>query len=98
MSDSTLARRTVIAVKIDGVDISEDMNNYLLQMTYTDHEEDKTDDLQISLDDRESIWLEDWLSTGEAKGRKYPPLSYKKIGNRTAKTGFLIAGFFRLTA
>ncbi|GHU42180.1 hypothetical protein FACS1894111_05660 [Clostridia bacterium] len=61
MSDSTLARRTEIAVKIDGVDISEDMNKYLLQMTYTDHEEDKTDDLQISLDDREGIWLTDWL-------------------------------------
>ena len=67
MSDSTLARRTEIAVKIDGVDISADMNKYLLQMTYTDHEEDKTDDLQISLDDREGIWLTDWLSGGASE-------------------------------
>ena len=62
MSDRGLARRTEIAVKIDGVDISADMNNYLLQMTYTDNEEDKTDDLQIMLDDREGIWINDWLS------------------------------------
>jgi len=62
MSGKDLARRTVIAVHLDGVDISEDINNYLLSMTYTDNEGDKTDDLQISLDDREGIWLEDWLS------------------------------------
>lgn len=62
MSDRGLARRTEIVVKIDGVDISTDMNKYLLQLTYTDHEEDKTDDLQISLDDREGIWINDWFS------------------------------------
>ena len=62
MSDRGLARRTEIVVKIDGVDISADINNYLLQLTYTDHEEDKTDDLQISLDDREGVWINDWLS------------------------------------
>jgi len=66
MSDRGLARRTEIAVKIDGVDISADMNNYLLQLTYTDHEEDKTDDLQITLDDREGIWINDWLSVSES--------------------------------
>lgn len=58
---SASARRTTIAVSIDGADISEDANRYLLQMTYTDHEEDYADDLQISLDDREGVWLENWL-------------------------------------
>ncbi len=66
MSDKGLARRTEIAVKIDGVDISADMNKYLLQLTYTDNEEDKTDDLQITLDDREGIWINDWLSVSES--------------------------------
>jgi phage protein D len=64
MSDA-LARRTVIAVKIEGVDISVDTNKYLLGLTYTDNEEDKTDDLQITLDDREGVWLKNWLFGGE---------------------------------
>lgn len=63
MSDKTLARRTEISVKIDGVDITTDMNKYLSSMTYTDNEEDKTDDLQISLDDREGIWIENWFES-----------------------------------
>lgn len=62
MSDKGLARRTEISVKIEGVDISADINDYLLQLTYTDHEEDKTDDLQISLDDREGIWINNWFT------------------------------------
>ncbi len=61
MSNKGLARRTEIVVKIGSVDISADINDYLLQLTYTDHEEDKTDDLQISLDDREGVWINDWF-------------------------------------
>jgi len=37
------------------------MNKYLSQLTYTDNEEYKTDDLQISIDDRERVWIRDWL-------------------------------------
>ena len=62
--NSMLARRTVVAVHINGVDISADMNRHLLQLTYTDNEEDKTDDLRISLDDKEGIWLSNWLDDG----------------------------------
>ena len=69
VSDSTLARRTEIAVKLDGIDISTDINRHFLQMTYTDNEADKTDDLRLSLDDREGIWLTNWLNIGgEAVG------------------------------
>ena len=64
MSDSTLARRTEVIVAVDGVDISADINKYLIALTYTDYEEDKTDDLNISLDDRDGIWIQDWLSGG----------------------------------
>jgi phage protein D len=63
MSSKDLARRTEIQLVFEGVDISADINKYLLTMTYTDNEEDKTDDLQISLDDRENIWLGQWLNT-----------------------------------
>ena len=60
VNNSEFARRTEIVVKIDGVDVSADINKYLLSMTYTDHEEDKADDLRIEVDDREGRWLV-WL-------------------------------------
>ncbi|MDR2532761.1 MAG: hypothetical protein LBC82_07980 [Oscillospiraceae bacterium] len=62
MTSKDLARRTEIAVKINGVEISADVNKYLISMTYTDNDEDKSDDVRIELDDREGIWLE-WLKT-----------------------------------
>lgn len=59
-----IARRTSVKVKVNGVDISEDMSKYLLSMTYTDEQEDKTDDLSLVIDDREGIWLKSWLNSG----------------------------------
>lgn len=98
MSDSTLARRTEIAVKIDGVDISLDMNKFLLQMTYTDHEEDKTDDLQISLDDREGIWLTDWLNREgeETKGAEISAVIIQKNWESDGKDRILDCGVFKI--
>ncbi len=63
MSSKDLARRTEIMLTFEGTDISADINKYLISMSYTDNEEDKTDDLQITLDDRENIWLGEWLNT-----------------------------------
>lgn len=63
MSDINLARRTDIEVYFAGVDITQSLQKYLLSLTYTDNEEDETDDLQIKLHDRSGIWLEDWLNT-----------------------------------
>lgn len=57
MSNKALARRTKIAIQIAGADVSETVESYFLGMTYTDHEEDKTDDLQINLEDRDGVWI-----------------------------------------
>jgi phage protein D len=62
MSGRDLARRTAIEVKFDGIDISDSIQRYLTSITYTDNEEDETDDLQIDLQDRDGIWLTKWLS------------------------------------
>ena len=51
------ARRTVVRLTFDGVDISADINRYLQSLSYTDNEQDETDDLQLTLDDREGVWL-----------------------------------------
>lgn len=55
MSGKEQVRRTDIIIKLNGTDISEDVNKYLLSFSYTDEEEDKSDDLSITIDDREGI-------------------------------------------
>ena len=60
------ARRAEIKLILDGADVTADVNRDLLSMTYTDNEEDKADDLQLSLADREWIWLGNWLNNATA--------------------------------
>ncbi len=63
MSGKEQVRRTDISIKLNGTDISEDVNKYLLSFSYTDEEEDKSDDLSITIDDREGVWLRSWLNS-----------------------------------
>ena len=85
------ARRTVVRLIFDGVDISADINRYLQSLTYTDNEQDKTDDISLSIDDREGVWLGSWLNTpGAAKGAELSAVIIEK-------TGFLIAAHSRST-
>lgn len=55
-----LSRRTEVEITFAGVNVTEDIKSYLTSLTYTDSEEDESDDLQIDLADRESVWL-NWL-------------------------------------
>lgn len=66
MSNRNQARRTEIKLKFKGIDITRDLEKYLLSLTYTDNEEDKTDDISITLDDRGNKWLTEWLNTKNA--------------------------------
>ena len=59
-----LARRSEAQVIFAGTDISGDVRPYLEDLTYTDNEEDETDDLQITLSDGNGVWVEHWLYTG----------------------------------
>ncbi len=61
MSNKDLARRTKAEIKFAGVNITKDIQPYLLSLTYTDNEEDEADDLQLTLQDRDGLWLEKWL-------------------------------------
>ena len=58
MSNKNNARRTAVEVAFDGADITKSIRPYLKSMTYVDNEEDETDELQIQVHDRDSIWLE----------------------------------------
>ncbi len=61
MSKRNIARRTYAEISFDGIEISKSVMPYLLSLTYTDNEEDEADDIQIKLQDRDGIWLEEWL-------------------------------------
>lgn len=72
MGDKTLARRTAVKLYFKGTDISKNLAKYLLSLSFTDKEEDGTDDISISLDDRDGEWIKDWLNTqkGGAKEKR----------------------------
>lgn len=55
------ARHVSVQITFDGVDISDDINKDLISLRYTDSEEEEADDLQITLHDRDSKWLNAWL-------------------------------------
>lgn len=61
MSDRSAARHALAEVYFAGVNISKSLRPYLLSLTYTDNEEDETDDLQIKIEDRDGVWLRKWL-------------------------------------
>lgn len=83
MSDKTLARRTTVKLYFKGADISKNLSKYLLSLTFTDKEEDETDDISISLDDREGKWIKDWLNTNKlsAKTETVTTKGEIKVGN-----------------
>lgn len=76
MIDKDQARRTAVQVFFSGVDITSSLKKYFLSLTYTDNEEDKADDLQIKLQDRDGIWREKWLNSAIHKAAEY---EYKEI-------------------
>lgn len=60
--DKSLPRQTSFEVQFEGVDITEDLKQYLISLDYTDNQEDECDDLQIKLQDRDRIWTTKWLN------------------------------------
>ena len=59
---SVLARRSKLLMWFDGVNISDDIAPYFLTATYTDNDDGVSDDLQVTLQDRDKIWMKSWLN------------------------------------
>ena len=62
MSNRDNARRTAVEIAFDGTDITTSIKPYLKSVTYVDNEEDETDEIQIQVHDRDSVWMEKWLN------------------------------------
>lgn len=54
-------RRTAFQVKMEGVDITEDIRSFFLSLAYVDSEDGAADDLTLKLHDRSGIWTTQWL-------------------------------------
>ena len=54
-------RRTTATVIIEGKDVSKDIEPYLLSVSYTDVLEGESNTAQISLHDRERLFIADWF-------------------------------------
>lgn len=63
MSNINTARHTEVRIKIEGVDVTDDVNKYLLSFTYTDYDDGNSDDINITLDDRDGKWIKHWLNS-----------------------------------
>ena len=52
---------TEVLITYNGTDITRDLRPYLLSFTFTDNAKGKADDISLTLQDRDSEWLRDWL-------------------------------------
>lgn len=91
MSDKKLARRVQLKLKFNGVDVPENINLHLTGATYTDEEEDSTDDFQISYEDRENKLLGKWLevkpTTSKSTKQVVKKVEDEKTVNYVVKRG-----------
>ena len=99
MSDRGTSRRADFRVRFDGTDISEDIRPYVTEISYTDNEEDECDDLSITLQDREGIWLESWAAeaiVASAASRKISASIIRKNWGGKGEDEVLECGEFEL--
>ncbi len=82
------ARHAEVTVIFDGTNITKSITPYLLSLSYTDSEEDESDDLEIQLQDREGLWLKSWLN----KAILASAASKLKIGAAIALKGLGVRG------
>ncbi len=91
MSAANEARRVELRLKFENVAAPLDINQYLSSMTYTDEEEDNADDLQLLFDDRERMWMGDWLkitpTVVKAAKQVQKEVQQESIINYTVKKG-----------
>lgn len=54
-------RRVKFSVLYNGADITADISNHIMSLTYTDYASGKADDLELQLQDKKGRWRSDWF-------------------------------------
>lgn len=85
------ARKATTSVSFNGTDISDVVNKYLMSLSFVDNEEDEADDLQIKLEDRSGVWLQQWLQDFIEKSNEMEASS----ASRTTKVNDTHAGIYK---
>ncbi|WP_215830014.1 phage late control D family protein [Pelorhabdus rhamnosifermentans] len=62
-----IARNTSLDIVYEKTNITEDLRPHLKGWTYTDNLSGQSDDLQITLEDRDHLWMGDWYPEHGAK-------------------------------
>lgn len=57
------AKRTLLGVAYNGTNISEQLHEFLMDWTFSDNLSGAIDDLSITLEDRDALWLSSWFPT-----------------------------------
>lgn len=60
-------RRTTLQVTYEGADISADISANLIEFEYTDNAGDTSDEITLTLEDREQLWRDNWYPDKGAK-------------------------------
>lgn len=60
-SSNKIARCAYVNIKYNNKDITRDIAPYLLNFTFNDVATDKADDINITLEDRDKLWANDWF-------------------------------------
>jgi uncharacterized protein len=74
LNQTDIGRRTSLFIEYNHQDITAELKNFILDWTYTDNLSGEIDDLQITLQDRDALWLNDWFPQ---KGSIIKPTLYK---------------------
>ncbi len=87
MSDRNLARRVSLRLFFQRANVTAEVGRYLLSLVYSDSEEDEADDLQLQLQDRDDLWLEQWMLDAVDAAASAPAASAAANYKVTAKIG-----------
>lgn len=68
MAELTDARRTIPHFNIGGIDCTAELEKYLISVQLVDVMEGESDDLQITLRDKNSIFSNNWFGSNSSKG------------------------------
>ena len=86
-----IARGAYINIKYNNKDITRDIAPYLLGFTFNDIATDKADDISITLEDRDQLWVNDWFpSKGDSISCEIIVEGFLNDDNRTLPCGIFV--------
>lgn len=85
------SRRTELKLLYDDIDITETISSHIIDFTYDDNGEDYADDLQLTLEDKKSLWSNNWFPE---KGAQLIATIIQKNYNSDGKDKVLECGTF----